>query len=86
MTGQTGPFSLSFKLDEVYKSVAVLDDTIVEGTETFLIELRSSDPGIVIVEPAQVVVEIKDDDDSGKIKRFLLENIHHVYLKVKKLG
>ena len=31
-----------------------------------MIELSSSDYGIVIAEPAQVVVEIEDDDESGK--------------------
>ena len=51
----------------------------MEGTETFIIELRSSDPGI-IVELAQVVVEIEDDDDSGKVERCMLKNIVLVYV------
>ena len=42
--------------------IEIIDDIIPEGTESFQIELRSSDPEVIIIEPSQVVIKIEDDE------------------------
>ena len=59
-------------------SIEILDDEDPEGTESFFIELRSLTLGVVVAEPTHAVVEIEDDDDDGKIKQLMLENITRI--------
>lgn len=48
--------------------IEIIDDTILEDTENFMIELSvSSAPGVTIEGPSQVTVEIEDDE--GEIMR-----------------
>ena len=46
-----------------------LDDAITEGTENAVLELRTSQPEAVILDPAQVEIFIEDNDE-GKIADF----------------
>ena len=51
--------------DNVQKcfNVEIIDDRIPEARERFEIELRSSDPNVIIAGPARVVIEIEDNDE-----------------------
>lgn len=40
----------------------IIDDILLEMTETFLVSLDSSDVNVVIVSPSQAVVSIIDND------------------------
>ena len=45
--------------------VMIVDDTVVEGEESFTVSLTTSDPD-VMVENGTVVVVIMEDPDDGK--------------------
>ena len=41
--------------------IEIIKDAIIEGTESFGIEISTSTPGVIVAEPSQVVIEIEDD-------------------------
>ena len=42
--------------------IEVINDAIIEDTESFGIEISTSAPGVIVAEPSQVVIEIEDDE------------------------
>ena len=46
--------------------VTILDDSIVEGSESFSLTLTTTDPNVT-VNPASATVNIQDDSSDGKL-------------------
>ena len=40
--------------------IEIIKDAIIEGTESFGIEISTSAPRVIVAEPSQVVIEIED--------------------------
>ena len=59
-------------------NISIIDDSVFETTESFLVGLRFADeaPSRVILEPAQTNVEILDDD--SKFTRSINEGVCHI--------
>ena len=49
--------------------VTILDDSIVEGSESFSLTLTTTDS--VMVDPASATVNIQDDSNDGKLVRMM---------------
>ena len=43
-------------------SIPILDDLVIEGTETFQVTITSSDPQVRVVNPQSITVTITDTD------------------------
>ena len=50
--------SMCFNLESI-----ILDDDVIEGNETFLIQIMMTNPTLTIGDPLQFVVNIEDKDD-----------------------
>ncbi len=46
--------------------VMIVDDTVVEGEESFTVSLTTSDPDVMVENGTVVVVVIMEDPDDGK--------------------
>ena len=42
--------------------IEIINDEVIEDSESFGIEISSSSPGVIAVEPTQTMIEIEDDE------------------------
>ena len=56
-------------------TVVIINDNIVENTETFSVELSTSEPDIVLLSPSSAVVNIVDDDSKFNEYQTLLRSL-----------